>query len=139
MKYNLLEIAVDSSRGKVTLGGPDFEFTEQRRNYREERRDELRKIAASTPAKPIKALVVLNDIYLLDDVVKKYKNDNRYNVFYLETVAKVPGVETIQAVGSPQKGYRYQMKPTEFFSALGDMTRGTNTLLKLCSPSNGKR
>lgn len=120
---NLLATAVDSFRGKVILGGPDFEFAEQRIQYREERRGGLRRIAATNPAKPVKALVVLNDLYLLDDVRKMF-NNVRYNVFYLETVAKVPGVETIQVVGSPQKGYRYQMKPTEFYFTIGGYDTG---------------
>jgi hypothetical protein len=120
---NLLQTAVESLRRKVILGGPDFELAEQRGRYREERRDNLRNIAMSNPAKPVRALVVLNDLYLLDDVAKTFTN-HQYNIFYLETVAKVPGVETIQVVGSPQKGYRYQMKPTEFSFTIGGYDTG---------------
>jgi len=132
---NLLKSAVDSLRGKVTLGGPDFEFAEQRKRYRDERSDRLRSLATSNPSKPIRALVVLNEMYLLDDVAKNFKN-NQYNVFYLETVAKVSGVETIQVVGSPQKGYRYEMKPTEFSFTIGGYDTGYNYFAQPLKPVN---
>lgn len=131
----LLSTAVDSLRNKVILGGPDFEFASQRGQYRKERQGRLRSLAASNPAKPVRALVVLNDFYLLNDVAKTFKN-GRYNVFYLETVAKVPGVETIQVVGSPSQGYRYQMMPTEFSFTIGGYDTGDGYFTQPPHPVN---
>jgi len=47
--------------------------------------------------------VVLNKLYLLDDVAVTFQKNNLH-VFHLRAVAKVPEVESIQAVGSPIEG-----------------------------------
>ena len=49
------------------------------------------------------SIVVLNKLYLLDDVAVTFQKNNLH-VFHLRAVAKVPEVESIQAVGSPIEG-----------------------------------
>ncbi|MBS3872440.1 MAG: hypothetical protein KGZ92_06205 [Firmicutes bacterium] len=116
-------IAVAPPNITVTLGGPEFERVDQRQQHRDENRGRLRSMARLNPSRSANALVVLNNLYLLDDVAITFQKNNLH-VFYLKAVAKVPGVESIQAVGSPIEGYSYQMRPTELSFTIGGYDTG---------------
>jgi len=116
-------IAVAPLNNIVTLGGPEFERVDQRQRHRDENRGRLRSVARLNPSRSSTAFVVLNKLYLLDDVAVTFQKNNLH-VFHLKAVAKVPGVESIQVVGSPIEGFSYQMRPTEVSFAIGGYDTG---------------
>lgn len=131
-------IAVAPTCNNVTLGGPGFEHVEHRQQYRAENRGRLQSAVRSSPSRSSTALVVLNDLHLLEDVAAIFQN-NIFHVFYLRAVAKVPSIKSIHVVGSPIEGYSYQMKPTEFSFTIGGYDTGADYFTKPLTPVQWNR